>query len=83
MLELIREFEREPRGLFSGTIGYINPDGDFDFNVVIRSLMYDGTKKVISCKTGGGITAGSSAEDEYNESLLKAEAIMKIFSADQ
>jgi para-aminobenzoate synthetase component 1 len=83
VLELIREFEREPRGLFSGTIGYINPDGDFDFNVVIRSLMYDETKKVISCKTGGGITAGSSAEDEYNESLLKAEAIMKIFSADQ
>lgn len=81
VLELTREYEKEPRGLFSGTIGYINPDGDFDFNVVIRSLMYDESKKLLSFKTGGGITAGSVAEEEYNESLLKAEAIMQVFAA--
>lgn len=79
VLELTREFEKEPRGLFSGTIGYIKPGGDFDFNVVIRSLMYDETKKLLSFKTGGGITANSSPEEEYKESLLKAEAIMQLF----
>lgn len=80
VLELIKEYEKEPRGLFSGTIGYINPLGDFDFNVVIRSLMYDAEKKIISLKTGGGITAGSIAEEEYEESLLKAAAGMEVLN---
>lgn len=78
VLELIKEFEKEPRGLFSGSIGYITPAGNFDFNVVIRSLMYDDEKKLLSLKTGGGITANSLPEDEYEESLLKAEAGMQV-----
>ena len=78
VIELIKKYECFPRGLFSGSIGYMNPNGDFDFNVVIRSLMYDETKKIISFKAGGGITFNSEAEQEYEESILKVEAIMKI-----
>jgi len=78
VIELIDRYEQSPRGLFSGSIGYIDPAGDFDFNVVIRSLMYDDTKKLISFKAGGGITFNSDVNEEYEESLLKAEAIIRI-----
>ncbi|MFT3908978.1 MAG: anthranilate synthase component I family protein [Ferruginibacter sp.] len=78
VMELIDQYEVVPRGLFSGAIGYITPKGDFDFNVVIRSLFYNQTKKIISFKAGGGITFYSNAEDEYEESLLKATAIVRI-----
>ncbi|MEO8770944.1 MAG: anthranilate synthase component I family protein [Ferruginibacter sp.] len=80
VMELITKYEIVPRGLFSGTIGYIKPNGDFDFNVVIRSLFYNETKKTISFKAGGGITFYSNAEDEYQESLVKASAIIKVLA---
>ena len=80
VMELIKKYEHSPRGLFSGSIGYITPGGDFDFNVVIRSLMYDETKKIISFKAGGGITFNSDAEKEYEESMLKVEAIIQILT---
>lgn len=82
VMELIRKYEQSPRGLFSGSIGYINPTGDFDFNVVIRSLLYDETQKIISFKTGGGITFNSVAEQEYEECMLKAEAIIRLLKND-
>jgi para-aminobenzoate synthetase component 1 len=78
VLELIDRYESTGRGLFSGSIGYISPDGDFDFNVVIRSIFYDENLKLLSFLAGGGITFYSKAEDEYEESMLKAEAIMKV-----
>jgi para-aminobenzoate synthetase component 1 len=78
VMELIARYEQFPRGLFSGSIGYIDPSGDFDFNVIIRSLLYDETKKIISFKVGGGITFYSDADREYEECLMKAEAIKKI-----
>ena len=78
VIELIDRYEQYPRGLFSGSIGYINPDGDFDFNVVIRSLMYDETKKLITFKAGGGITFNSDADEEYEECLLKVDAIIRV-----
>ena len=78
VMELIEQYEASPRGLFSGTIGYVTPDGDFDFNVVIRSLFYDDEKKHLSFNAGGGITFNSNAEDEYEESLIKTNAIRKI-----
>lgn len=78
VIELIELYEQFPRGLFSGSIGYVTPTGDFDFNVVIRSLMYDETKKIISFKVGGGITFNSDVDKEYEECLLKAEAIIRI-----
>ena len=80
VLELIREFEEGPRGLFSGSIGYITPDGDFDMNVVIRSLFYNAQTQYISYMTGSGITAASEPEKEYEECLLKGAAIRKVLS---
>jgi len=78
VMELIEQYEQTKRGLFSGAIGYVNPDGDFDFNVVIRSMFYNKTKKYISFLTGSGITYYSKAEMEYEECLVKAEAMMKV-----
>lgn len=78
VMELINQYEIAPRGLFSGTIGYVKPNGDFDFNVVIRSLFYNETKKGISFNAGSGITSRSNAMEEYEECMMKAAAIRKI-----
>jgi para-aminobenzoate synthetase component 1 len=80
-MELIEQYEVSPRGLFSGTIGYVTPDGDFDFNVIIRSLFYDDEKKHLTFKAGGGITFNSIAENEYEESQTKVSAIRKILES--
>lgn len=79
VMELIEQYEHSRRGLFSGAIGYIDPGGDFDFNVVIRSIFYNETEKYLSFQTGGGITYYSNPANEYAESLLKAEAMMSLF----
>ncbi len=81
VMELINKFEGYPRGLFSGSIGYVTPSGDFDFNVVIRSLFYNSTTKYLSFKAGSGITFYSDPELEYEECLLKAQAIAGILKA--
>jgi para-aminobenzoate synthetase component I len=78
VMQLIEKYEDTPRGLFSGSIGYITPDGDFDFNVVIRSIFYNETKKQISFFAGSGITYYSKAEEEYEECLAKASAILEV-----
>ena len=80
VMELIEQYEQTKRGLFSGAIGYINPDGDFDFNVVIRSILYNEAAKYVSFQTGGGITCNSDPDGEYQESLLKAEAMMQVLA---
>ena len=59
-------------GIYSGSIGYFAPNGDFDFNVVIRSLIYDSDSKMLSCPTGSAITIKSDPEKEYEECMLKA-----------
>jgi para-aminobenzoate synthetase component 1 len=66
--------------LFSGSIGYITPDADFDFNVVIRSIFYNAESKYLNFKTGGAITFYSNAESEYEECLLKAAAIIRVLN---
>ncbi len=78
VMELIDEYEASARGLFSGSIGYITPEADFDFNVVIRSIFYDETQTNLSFSVGSAITFASQAADEYQETLLKAEAMMKV-----
>ncbi len=78
VMQLIEKYEETQRGLFSGSIGYITPDGDFDFNVVIRSIFYNEIKKRVSFFAGSGITYYSKAEDEYEECLSKAAAIVKV-----
>jgi para-aminobenzoate synthetase component 1 len=78
-MKIIESLERTKRGLYSGSIGYITPSKDFDFNVVIRSLLYNSKSKYLSCIFGGAITMQSEAESEYEECILKAKAIKTIF----
>lgn len=81
VMQLIDQYEKSRRGIFSGALGYIQPGGDFDFNVVIRSIMYNQTKQYLSFQAGGGITVYSDAEKEWEESLLKAKAIKDVLSS--
>lgn len=80
VMQLIEQYEKTKRGLFSGAIGYVAPNGNFDFNVVIRSIFYNATAKYVSFKTGGAITFYSNAQKEYEESLLKAEAMIEVLA---
>lgn len=75
-LQLIEQYETVARGLYAGTIGYVTPTGDFDFNVVIRSLLYDASTQYLSCQVGGAIVFDSQALAEYEECLLKAQTIL-------
>nr|WP_320118689.1 aminodeoxychorismate synthase component I [uncultured Marinifilum sp.] len=77
-MKLIEKYESTKRGLFSGAVGYITPNGDFDFNVVIRSIQYNAINKYLSFMVGGAITMQSNPEKEYEECLLKVKAIMKV-----
>lgn len=77
-MELIRQYEKTKRGIYSGALGYISPDMDFDFNVVIRSILYNASNQYLSYLVGGGITFYSEAEKEYEECLLKAKAIQQV-----
>jgi len=76
-MEIAEKTENFRRGLYSGTIGYINPLGDYDFNVVIRSILYNRNKKVVSCSVGGAITINAKPENEYDECLLKLQALQQ------
>ena len=77
-MKIIEELEETKRGLYSGTVGYFTPTGDFDFNVVIRGILYNEEKKYISYSVGGAITAKSTPEKEYEECLLKAKAMRYV-----
>ena len=78
VMELIEQYECTKRGIFSGSIGYITPQKDFDFNVVIRSIMYNAASKYLSYQAGSAITFKSDPYEEYKECLLKAKAIKKV-----
>lgn len=77
-MKIIEKLEESKRGLYSGTIGYFTPENDFDFNVVIRSILYNEEKKYISYSVGGAITEKSIVEKEYEECLLKAKAMKYV-----
>lgn len=79
-MKIIEEQEETKRGLYSGAVGYFTPNGDFDFNVVIRSILYNEENKYISFSVGGAITAKSTPEKEYEECLLKAKAMKYVLS---
>ncbi|WP_199136412.1 anthranilate synthase component I family protein [Pedobacter sp. ASV12] len=79
-MELIEQYEKSKRGAFSGSFGCISPNGDFDFNVIIRSILYNENTQYLSFQVGGAITYAANAADEYEECLLKASAIMKVLS---
>ena len=77
-MKLIEELEETKRSLYSGAVGYFDPNGDFDFNVVIRSLLYNSTNRYLSFSVGSAITSQAVAEQEYEECLLKAKAMFEV-----
>ena len=77
-MELIERYETARRGVYSGAIGYITPEGDFDFNVVIRSIFYNAAARYVSFQVGGAIVYDSIPELEYEECLLKAKALFGV-----
>lgn len=78
VMKIIDDLEETKRGLYSGAIGYFSPNGDFDFNVVIRSILYNQDKKYLSFSVGSAITSLSNPENEYEECLLKAKAMHEV-----
>lgn len=81
VMELTEQYEQTRRGLFAGTVGYITPGADFDFNVVIRSLFYQTGRQYLSYMTGGAITYDSNPMQEWEEMRLKAWALERVFSS--
>jgi para-aminobenzoate synthetase component 1 len=79
-MKIIEELEETKRGLYSGAVGYFSPTGDFDFNVVIRSILYNAKNNYLSFSVGSAITAQSNPENEYEECLLKAKAMFEVLS---
>lgn len=79
VMELIEKYESFKRGLYSGSIGYILPSGDYDFNVVIRSLFYNNYLKTLSCAVGSAITIKALAEKEYEECEVKVGNLLRQF----
>ncbi len=77
-MKIIEALEETKRGLYSGAVGYFSPDGDFDFNVIIRSILYNASKNYVSYSVGGAITAKSNPQDEYEECLVKAKAMREV-----
>ena len=80
-MKLCDQYEASKRSIYAGSIGYFSPEGDFDFNVVIRSVLYNATTQYLSFHTGGAITLDANPEDEYQECLLKGKAILKTLQA--
>lgn len=79
-MKIIEELEETKRGLYSGSVGYFTPSGDFDFNVVIRSILYNAENEYLSFSVGSAITSKSIPENEYDECLLKAKAMFEVLS---
>lgn len=80
VMQLIEQYEKTKRGIFSGAIGYLSPEGDFDFNVVIRSILYNASASYLSFQAGSAITFYSDPEGEWEECLLKATAIRQALA---
>ena len=80
-MSLIEKYEMNRRGLYSGAVGYFDPAGNFDFNVVIRSLLYNADTGYLSAQVGGAIVYDSVPESEYEECLVKAEALFKALAS--
>ncbi|HWK56326.1 MAG TPA: chorismate-binding protein [Parapedobacter sp.] len=77
-MKLIDHYENSRRGVYSGALGYFSPQGNYDFSVVIRTLLYNAENGYLSFHTGGAITANADPEREYNECLLKGKALFEV-----
>ncbi len=80
-MQLIEQYELSRRGLYSGAVGYFRPGGDFDFNVIIRSLLYNASRRYASIQVGGAIVAASDPEAEYEECLIKVRGMLQAMQA--
>ena len=80
-MDLCDRYEHSRRGIYSGAVGYFAPDGDFDFNVIIRSILYNKSERYLSFHTGGAITYEANAKQEYAECMLKASGILKALNS--
>lgn len=81
-MTLTEQYERSRRGLYSGALGYFDPNGDFDFNVVIRSILYNAEQRYVSAHVGGAITHESAPVQEYEECLVKLGSMRKALAVD-
>jgi len=79
-MQLMEKYERTKRGMYSGAIGYFSPNNDFDFNVIIRTILYNQSNQYLSFQVGSAITYYAEAEQEYEECLLKVKAILEVLS---
>ncbi|AMR26049.1 hypothetical protein A0257_02335 [Hymenobacter psoromatis] len=79
-MQLIEQYEASRRGLYSGTFGFVRPNGEFEFNVVIRSLNYRADTGYLSLQVGSAITYDSVPEQEYQECLLKAQGVLEALA---
>ena len=79
-MQLMEQYERTKRGLYSGAVGFMTPEKNFDFNVVIRSILYNKAKNYVSFTVGGAITSLSEPDKEYEECMVKAKAITDLFN---
>jgi para-aminobenzoate synthetase component 1 len=79
-MQLMQQFEGSKRSIYAGSVGYFSPDGDFDFNVIIRSMLYNAENRYLSFQVGSAVTFQSDPEAEYEECLLKASAILKVLN---
>jgi para-aminobenzoate synthetase component 1 len=77
-MQLMEQYEKSKRGVYSGAVGYFNPESDFDFNVVIRTLLYNAQNKYLSLHVGSAITYDAIPEKEYEECLVKASAVFEV-----
>jgi para-aminobenzoate synthetase component I len=80
-MQIIEELEETKRGLYSGAVGYFTPTGDFDFNVVIRSILYNAKNQYLSFSVGSAVTSQAIPENEYEECLLKAKAMFEVLQS--
>ena len=79
-MQLMEKYERTKRGMYSGAVGYFSPDNDFDFNVIITTILYNENNQYLSFQVGSAITYYAEAEQEYEECLLKVKAILEVLS---
>jgi para-aminobenzoate synthetase component I len=74
-MQLAEQYEQMCRGIYSGAVGYFTPEGDFDLNVVIRSIRYNESTGHLSFMVGSALTANADPEKEYEECLVKARSL--------
>ena len=80
-MKLIDQYENSRRGVYSGALGYFSPQGNYDFSVVIRTMLYNAENGYLSFHTGGAITDSADPEKEYNECLLKGKAMFEVLKS--